>query len=140
MLKMEILDKALSAMSNLIDKAMDEKQMSQLDDITRMGLQAGVIKHFEICYELCWKFIQRWIGENYHLTEDDFPRSRKDLFRYAAKLGLVEDAEAWFKFGDARNLSVHVYDSKQAEEVYQVACSFIIEARKLQQTLESYND
>jgi len=67
-------------------------------------------------------------------------RSRKDLFRYAAKLGLVEDAEAWFKFGDARNLSVHVYDSKQAEEVYQVACSFIIEARKLQQTLESYND
>ena len=140
MLKMEILDKALKAMSSLMDKVMDEKQMSQFDDITRMGLHAGVIKHFEICYELCWKFIQRWISENEHLTEIDFPRSRKDLFRYAARLGLIEDAEAWFRFGDARNLSVHVYDSKQAEEIYQVACSFVSEAQKLYHTLSVHND
>jgi nucleotidyltransferase substrate binding protein (TIGR01987 family) len=140
MLKMEILDNAITSMSNLMDKVLDENQMSMLDDVTRLGLQAGVIKHFEICYELCWKFIQRWVNENYHLTEEDFPRSRKDLYRFAAKIGLIDDVEAWLRFGDARNLSVHVYDSKQAIEVYEIACSFISKARELYHALEKTND
>lgn len=38
--------------------------MDALDDVARNAVKAGGILHFEFTYELCWKFIKRWLNEN----------------------------------------------------------------------------
>lgn len=134
------LSNSICTLEQLLKKVSDDEFMSKLDDVTRNGLQAGVIKNFEISYELCWKSIQRWLQHNYISTEAEFPRTRKDLFRMAATTHLIDNPEAWFEYGDARNLSSHVYDEDTAAEVYQISFRFVLDARHLLLALDSSND
>lgn len=60
-------------------------------DAPSTDLRAGVIQNFEVAYEQCWKFIERWIRENRAPENADHPRSRKELFRMAARHGLISD-------------------------------------------------
>ncbi len=103
-------------------------------------LRAGVIQNFEVTYELSWKFIQRWIRTNRTPEDADHPRTRKDLFRLAAQYGLINDPGPWFAYGEARNLTAHTYNSKQAETVYETAVSFVTDARNLYENLRKSND
>lgn len=75
-LDLESLRKALNSFEALAAKTSDEAFMSGLDDVTRFGLKAGVIQNFEFTYELCWKFIQRWIRSNVNPEDADHPRMR----------------------------------------------------------------
>ena len=67
-LDLSSLERALTAMEQAIERSEDERLMSGLDEVSRATIRAGVIQHFEITYELCWKFIQRWLRLN-RLTE-----------------------------------------------------------------------
>lgn len=121
-------------------RSRDEAFMAKQDDITRNAIRAGVIQHFEIVYELCWKFMQRWIRENRTPEEADHARTRKDLFRLAARCGLIQDPLPWFAYGEARNLSVHTYNEKEAVAVYVLVESFTRDARYLLESLRGKND
>lgn len=46
-----------------------------------------------MAYEQCWKFIQRWNSENQSPEDADIPRTRKELFRVAARLELISDPQ-----------------------------------------------
>ena len=74
--------------------------MSGLSKEQADTIRANVIQNFEFTYELCWKFIQRWLRENRFLEEASLPRTRKDLFRMAARHGLIEHPERWFDYGE----------------------------------------
>lgn len=139
-LDLESLKKAVKSFEALIAKTSDESFMSGLDDVTRFGLKAGVIQNFEFTYELCWKFVQRWIRANVNPEDADHPRTRKELFRIAARYGLIEDPLPWFAYGDSRNLTSHTYDENMAEEVYRTALKFIKDAGALLNRLEKAND
>jgi nucleotidyltransferase substrate binding protein (TIGR01987 family) len=103
-------------------------------------VRAGVIQNFEVAYEQCWKFIQRWIRENRTVEGADHPRTRKELFRTAAASGLISDPVPWFAFGDARNLSSHTYDGSQAALVYDAAKRFLPHAVEFLERLKERND
>jgi len=139
-LDLESLRKALNSFEALVAKTSDGAFMSGLDDVTRFGLKAGVIQNFEFTYELCWKFLQRWIRANVSPEDSDHPRTRKDLFRMAARYGLIDDPDPWFVYGDARNLTSHTYSESIAEEVYAIALKFIKDAGVLLNRLEKAND
>lgn len=66
-------------------------------------------------------------------------RTRKELFRLAARFGLIDHLEDWFKYGDARNLTSHTYAEKNALLVFQTAEQFILDAQKLLRKLENEN-
>ncbi len=102
-------------------------------------MKAGVIQNFEFTYELCWKFIQRWIREN-KTPEDAEPRTRKDLFRHAARYGLINDPLKWFEYSEARNITAHTYNRAKADIVYEAAIRFRDDARYLLTQLEELND
>jgi nucleotidyltransferase substrate binding protein (TIGR01987 family) len=85
------LEKAVNALRAVLARAEDRTLMSGLDETTRQAIRSGVIQHFEFTFELCWKFMQRWLRENSIPEDADLPRTRKDLFRHAARLGLIED-------------------------------------------------
>ncbi|RNC69213.1 MAG: nucleotidyltransferase [Desulfuromonadales bacterium] len=103
-------------------------------------LKAGVIQNFEFTYELCWKFIQRWIRENRTPEDADHPLTRKELFRLAAQYGLIADPLPWFVYGEKRNLTSHTYDEVTAQVVYDAAVQFLPDAQYLYQKLVESND
>lgn len=103
-------------------------------------VRAGVIQNFEVAYEQCRKMIQRWIRENRTPEDADNPRTRNELFRMAARYGLVSDPEPWFAFGEARNLTSHTYDESRALSAYDAALKFLPLAEELLGRLERSND
>ncbi|MBI1390963.1 MAG: nucleotidyltransferase [bacterium] len=140
LLDLSSLRKAVQALKQLAERTVNEVELGALDETILIGLQAGVIQHFEFTYELSWKFMQRWIRLNVSPEDADNPRSRKDLFRHAARLGLIEDPARWFSYAEARNLTSHTYDDHAAESVYETAIKFVRDAESLVNELERRND
>jgi nucleotidyltransferase substrate binding protein (TIGR01987 family) len=139
-LDLSSLRKAVESLERAISVTDDNHFISGLSDDAKDAIRAGVIQNFEVAYEFCWKYIQRWLRENAPSEQAEFPRSRKELFRLAARSGLVKDPLTWFSYGDARNLSSHTYDERKAESVYVTALDFVKDARILLETLEELND
>ena len=57
-------------------------------------MRDGTIQRFEYTMDLCWKLIQRYLKDVAQVPETEI-RSKKDLFREAAKIGYIENAEIW---------------------------------------------
>ena len=51
-LDLSSLGKSIKALSDLLAVSEDDQRKGQ-----RTGIRAGVIQHFEVTYELCWKLI-----------------------------------------------------------------------------------
>lgn len=93
----------------------------------------GCVQRFEYTYELAWKMMRRHmmvIG-----LGDMELMGRRELFREAARRGLIDDPERWFDFQKARNLTSHNYDEHKAAAAYTVALGFVSDARKLLEKL-----
>ena len=78
------------------------------------------IQRFEYTFELAWKLLKRYIEANNGILESNV----KNIFREAAKQGLIESFEAWEGYLKARNLTSHTYEMATAELVYQQARQF----------------
>ncbi|MFH1318173.1 MAG: HI0074 family nucleotidyltransferase substrate-binding subunit, partial [Candidatus Omnitrophota bacterium] len=102
-------------------------------------IRAGVIQNFEFTYELCWKFMKRWLQINISGVAVDGV-SRKELFRIAAESQLINNVETWFEYNGLRNETAHTYDVKTAEDVYAAAIHFAAAARIFLKVLENKND
>ena len=137
-LDLSSLKKAINALDRSLRVAAGAAVSSDQD--LAETIQAGVIQNFEVAYEQSWKFIQRWLRENQSPEEAEHPRTRKELFRMAARYGLIDDPTPWFSYGDARNLSSHTYNAEQAASVYDSAKSFLADAKALLARLESLHD
>lgn len=139
-LDLSSLQKALQSLERAVRICGEKAAVGDVPPEELELLRAGVIQNFEFTYELCWKFIQRWIRENRTAEEADHPRSRKELFRLAAQLGLIADPLPWFDYGEKRNLTSHTYDEGTAALVYATAVNFLPDAAFLCRQLEASND
>jgi nucleotidyltransferase substrate binding protein (TIGR01987 family) len=128
--------RSLRKAKKVAEKYITDEAKQDLYEVVR----AGVIQNFEFTYELCWKFMQRWLKNNQTRYEVDLPRTRKDLFRIAAQCGLIADPVQWFDYGEARNSTAHTYDQDKAEKVYQVAVLFVADAEYFLKQLQENNE
>ena len=125
-------------MSPGIDLKLDElkKALHRLKEALAVPksdiVRDSVIQRFEFTVELSWKVLQRHLKSS-GVVESLTP---KNVFREAARLGIVKDPEAWIKFVDARNLSSHTYKESLAEEVYASALLLPPYAEELVQAIE----
>ncbi|NJL27818.1 MAG: nucleotidyltransferase [Thermoanaerobaculia bacterium] len=106
-------------------------ERSNVDDVVR----DATIQRFEYTYELAWKMLQRhltWMG-----VLDVAHLDKRELFREAARAGIIENPEAWFDYHRARNETSHTYNRATALEVYETAKSFAPDARRLLTALEA---
>lgn len=128
-LQLDSLFKAVEALqrSLRVSHEMPEKQSEDMQEVIR----AGIIQNFEVAYEQCWKFMQRWLRENAAPGDAEILRTRKELFRLAARYKLIDDINVWFEYGDARNMTSHTYEEDNTEFVYKVAERFVVDAEKL---------
>jgi len=135
-LDLSSLEKAVSSLERALNVSASGKNA---DADSREVIRAGVIQNFEFTYELCWKFMKRWLEGNLGATYVDGV-SRRELFRIAAESRLITDVEQWVKYHNARNETAHTYDSAKAGEIAAVAAVFAGDAKKLLQILQSRND
>ncbi|MCK4418295.1 HI0074 family nucleotidyltransferase substrate-binding subunit [Candidatus Aerophobetes bacterium] len=73
----------------------------------------SAIKRFELCFDLAWKCIKFYAREEG--IECNSPRA---CLKVAFQLNLISYDENWLKMLDDRNLTVHIYKEKYADEVY----------------------
>jgi len=73
----------------------------------------GVVKAFEICYELSWKIMKKIL--EFRGVEIGAAR---DVFREAARLKLLDDAEKWFSYITKRNITVHAYRKEILDDLF----------------------
>lgn len=126
------LGKALKS----LQEAVELSKESPSDEIIR----DAVIQRFEYTFELCWKHLKRYL-EQEGFNSPDRILNYKDMIRDAAQMKLLDNPEMWFKYREARNLTVHTYDRSNAESVYLSALSFLSDATSLFTNLkQQYND
>ena len=132
------LEKAIIALENGIEIYQRKKNIEENQEEIEI-IKSGIIQNFEVCYEIAWKLMKKWLAENIGSSVvDGIPR--KELFRIAAQNKLIGDVEKWFVFHEARNMTSHDYDGIKAEDVFNEAVIFPEYARKLQERLEKVND
>lgn len=138
MLELNSLKKAIVSLETLLQKTSDDKFMSSLDDTTCYGLKAGVIQNFEFTYELCWKFMKRWLENSLGNTYVEGV-TRRELFRLSVEHHLINDVDLWMDYHYARNEITHTYDRDKAEDVFAMAKIFLGDAKILLKNLEAHN-
>ena len=129
------LEKAHAALQRAIAVYDRVLQGSDIDLIETT--RSGVIQNFEVVYEQSWKVLRRWMM-HYLGTEESEIMQRRQLYRLAAKHGLLDDVEAWWDFHQARNMTPHTYSPPIALEVaakarlFDASCGEIISQLKAQ--------
>lgn len=117
-----ILDKIIITPLLRAQKTLESALQEAESDLER----DGAIQRFEYTYELIWKILKKILsfkGVNVN--------SPRDVFREAAKQGLIEDPKIWFEFIKKRNLTVHTYNEDDAEEIFECLPKFRDELSKV---------
>ncbi|MDR2864549.1 MAG: nucleotidyltransferase substrate binding protein [Spirochaetaceae bacterium] len=126
---------AVSSLERSVNVVIRKEQSEETPADELETLHAGVIQAFEFSYELCWKFIKRWIEMNVgNDVVDGVPR--RELFRQGAENKLISDVDKWMEFHGARNRTSHTYGENTAAEVYQYSVEFLPYAKALLLCLE----
>ncbi|MBI4558037.1 MAG: nucleotidyltransferase substrate binding protein [Candidatus Hydrogenedentes bacterium] len=133
------LKKAVSSLQKAMKVASSPESVRRLGDDEREVVKAGVIRNFEFTFELCWKFMRRWITANLGAARID-GITRRELFRLAVENRLISDFARWDEYYEARNLTSHTYDSDTADEIFRLAQEFSVDAKSLLTALEERND
>ncbi len=133
------LKKAVRSLEMALDFACSQDKLAGFTENQKDVIRAGVIQNFEFTYELCWKFMKRWLENNLGATYvDGIPR--KELFRIAAENQLITEVNCWMEYHEARNETAHTYDKNTAQEIFEAAKKFLSDAKELLKNLEAKND
>ena len=95
-----------------------KKSLKRLEEILQkektVEYRDSAIQRFEFTIELAWKTVQKFLRE-----QEIICRSPKECLQEAFKYGLLKDDPRWIKAFEDRNLTVHTYNEKLAEEIYE---------------------
>jgi len=130
------LTQAVKAYKNVITyvSGVESKCDEELEFYQLEAAKSALIQHFEFSYELCWKFMKRYLVQD---GEDVEFLTRKDVFRASISKRLITDFDLWVKFHNARNSTSHTYNEEKAEEAFGVAKLFFCEFTEFVKALES---
>lgn len=137
-LDLSSLRKAIESLEKTLKVAENKELAAGLDDDAKDAIRAGGIQNFEFTYELCWKFMRRWLGINVGSTYVDGV-TRRELFRLSAENRLISDVDQWMEYHDARNEIAHTYNEDTADDVFETSRIFLADAKKLLEALEERN-
>lgn len=136
-LNLSALEKAVARLQEALE--FSHSGMAQQNQKLFQQFRNSVIQCFEFTYEVCWKMVERQLTIDLPAPTDNAKLSFNDLIREAAQYGLIDSPKSWMEFRRARNITSHTYNDKLAQEVYDVASDFFIEAKKLLKTLQDKN-
>ena len=115
------LEKSHAALKQAV--AVDYRVALGQDQALIETTRSGVIQNFAVAYEQSWKILRRWLMHYQNITDADITQ-RKQLYRLAAKHGLIQEVEAWWQSQAARNLTPNTYNQTTAIDVARMARLF----------------
>lgn len=121
-----------------LGSSLDRLNAATPDSIDYEVFRNATVKGFELTLEISGKLLRKalktYIGNPRAVDELAY----KDLFRHAAKHGLLEPAvvERWFLYRDNRNDTAHDYGIAFANTTLNLLPQFIKDAQALQQILQ----
>jgi len=126
-LDIETLKNAVKSLEKNL--AVYDANVSKGDADMKDALRSSVIHNFEVAYELCWKYMKKWLEIN---VEPNIliGCTRREFYRIARENGLISDVKKWWDFHDARNRTSHTYNEMTAESVFNTAIDFVPAAKK----------
>ncbi len=104
--------------------------------------RAACVKEFELVLEQSGKLLRKRLAAFFASNRQADRLAFKDLFRHAAKHGLMEPeaAERWIRYRDNRNDTAHDYGEDFAEATLGLLPAFVADARALADAIEAGND
>ena len=119
-----------------MDKLQDAEEY--VHDIYR----AACVKEFELVLEQSGKLLRKRLAMFFAGNRQADRLTFKDLFRHAARHGLVDIAavERWFDYRENRNRTAHDYGRDFAEKTLRLLPAFIADANALADMIEAAPD
>ncbi len=100
--------------------------------------RTGVIGQFNLTFELAWKALQAVLREHGAEAGTGSPR---EILQLGYKFGFVEDPAVWLAMLKKRNMSVHIYEEDEIDEMLLlIRDSFISAFMVLEKTLREKLD
>ncbi|MBI3117862.1 MAG: nucleotidyltransferase substrate binding protein [Candidatus Hydrogenedentes bacterium] len=133
------LDKSILTLQKSLELLLQSKRGSTEYEVFRNA----TVKGFELTLETSGKLLRRALRAYMGSPRAVEGLTYKDLFRHAARHGLitVEAVDRWFEYRDNRNTTAHDYGLAFAEETLRLLPAFIGDARALQERLaDASND
>ena len=124
------LEKAFNALNELSSE-------DDLYDIYR----AACVKEFEIILEQSGKLLKKCLKPYFSSSKQVDQLNFKDIFRYAAKHGLLEleETERWLNYRDNRNDTAHDYGVSFADETLVLLPQFILDAYRINDVIKKFS-
>ena len=117
-------------------------KLQESDEVFYDIYRAACVKQFELVLEQSGKLIRKKLAVYFASNRQADRLIFKDLFRHAAKHGLIEPetAERWLNYRDNRNNTAHDYGKDFAETTLKLLPEFITDAKALADTLGTVAD
>lgn len=125
-----------------LELALSKLRGGQTDDFVYDIYRAACVKEFELVLEQSGKLLRKRLAAFFASNRQVDRLAFKDLFRHAAKHGLIEiDAvERWLLYRDNRNNTAHDYGEGFAEATLKLLPDFIADAKALASVFEEADD
>jgi nucleotidyltransferase substrate binding protein (TIGR01987 family) len=126
-------DPRLQQKASNFSKALRALEQSIALPISKPRDLSGIIKDFEITYELSWKSLKSLLEKQGHESG-----TAKNVFAKAYQLRLLGDEKTWLEMIEDRNLTVHTYDEKLAKELCDhIRARYVAAFQALEKTLKA---
>ena len=104
--------------------------------------RAACVKEFELVLEQSGKLLRKRLAGFFASNRQADRLAFKDLFRHAAKHGLMEPeaVERWLNYRDNRNDTAHDYGEGFAEATLELLPSFVADAKALADMIQAATD
>lgn len=120
-----------------LESALSLLNKSDPDSVDYEIYRNASVKGFELALETSGKLLRKALKPYFATSEAVDRLAFKDIFRHAAKHGLlnVEEVERWLGYRDNRNTTAHDYGKGFAEETLALLPDFVVDAKRLQEVL-----
>ena len=104
--------------------------------------RAACVKEFELVLEQSGKLLRKRLAAFFASNRQADRLVFKDLFRHAAKHGLIapDTVERWLQYRDNRNDTAHNYGEDFAEATLKLLPAFLADAKALADMIEAADD
>lgn len=125
--------RCIATLSQAYDSLNQQPKESVAYDIFR----AACVKEFEIILEQTGKLLKKCLKPYLASSKQADQLTFKDIFRLAAKHGLIslEEAERWLTYRDNRNDTAHDYGEGFANQTLALLPQFILDASHVNQVI-----
>lgn len=133
-LNIDYFVRCIATLNRAFDGLNQQPQDSDMYDIYR----AACVKEFEIILEQTGKLLKKCLKPYFASSKQVDQLLFKDIFRQAAKHGLIslDEAERWLIYRDNRNDTAHDYGEGFANETLRLLPQFIQDARRISEVFQ----